>query len=98
MWIVALDTRQAKARFHTFRIVYVGMCRDGTTLCRSAMARIAKFIDLSGGKKERGTGSRMRPMTSGTGIGQGGIVVVRISLRQRNPRQAKAQEQNNDQE
>lgn len=100
MWIVALDTREAKAPLHATK-VYVGVCRDDTAASRSAgtaVAGITKLIDLSRGKEKRGAQSRMRPVAGGTSIGKGGIVVVRITLRKRNPRQAKAQEYNNYQE
>jgi hypothetical protein len=97
VWIVALDTRESKALLHAAK-VYVGMCRNHTVASRSAGTAVAckaEFIDLCRGKKKRATNSRMRPVTGGTGIGERCIVVVRVSLRKRDPRQAKAQEQNN---
>jgi hypothetical protein len=62
MWVVALDTREAKALLHAPRVVYVSVCRDDTTTSRRArtsVAGIAKLIDLRRGKEERGTKGRM---------------------------------------
>jgi len=53
MWIVALDTRQAKAFLHATK-VYVGMCGDDTAASWSAgtaVTGIAELIDLGRGEE-----------------------------------------------